>query len=144
MRALIGTALLVLAHCPAFAVDDPIDPKKLIGEWDRPGDAKKKVPQDALEVLTDGRARFKIALKADSEFDSVTEFTYVVKGNTVVFTKMTRDGDIVRTFRVTKLTEDVLEATEGGVKYTFKRLKSPAPPKPQDKKPEDKKPEDKK
>ncbi|WP_439624908.1 hypothetical protein [Gemmata sp.] len=136
MRALIGTALLVLAYGTATAADDPIDPKKLIGEWDQPGDAKKKVPQNAIEFETDGRARFKVAPNADSEFNSVTEFNYEVKGRAVVLSKMTRDGDLVRTFRVTKFVDDVLEATEegSGVKYSFKRVKSPAPPKPDDKK----------
>jgi uncharacterized protein (TIGR03066 family) len=137
MRALIGTALLVLAcGTAAPAADDPLEPSKLVGEWDMPGNKAKKVPQTALEFETDGRARIKIAPNADSEFNLVTEFMYEVKVKSIVLTKETRDGNLVRTFRVTKFADDVLEATEegSGAKYSFKRVKGPPPPKPEDKK----------
>ena len=136
MRALIGTALLVLACGTASAADDPLEPSKLVGEWDQPGDVKKKVPQTAFEFQSDGVARIKIAPNADSEFNLVTDFMYEVKENTIVLTKATRDGDLVRTFRVTKFADDVLEATElgSGVRYRFKRVKSAAPAKPEEKK----------
>ncbi len=123
MRMLIVIGLLIMM-CGATQAQDAIDPKKLIGEWNDPGDKAKKQPQTALEFSADGVARFKIALKADDEFDSVVQQKYEVTGNKLSLTQNTRDGNAVRVFTVTKLTDEVLELTEtGGKKFSMKRLK---------------------
>jgi len=135
MRALIGTGLTFVLICGTVnAAADPITPEKLLGSWEQPGDKEKKRLRLIVEILEGGKANFKHG--EDSE--NIVEYVYKIDGNTLTFTHMTKDGDVILTCFVTKLTPEVLMMSEGGgTKYSFKKVvevkkerETPPDPKP--------------
>ncbi len=118
MRTLVAIGLMLM--CGVTAAQEPIDSTKLLGSWDQPGDKAKKQLRLIVEFVDVTKAKFKYG----EESNNIVEFKYTVAKNKITLTQKTRDGDFVRTFFVTKLTPEVLDAVEdGGEKFSFKRLK---------------------
>jgi len=135
MRSLIGTGLTFVLICGTVnAAPEPITPERLIGSWEQPGDKEKKRLRLIVEILQGGKAYFKHG--EDSEH--IVEYVYKVEGDTLTFTHMTKDGDIILNCLVTKLTPEVLMmSVGGGEKYSFKKVvevkkerETPPDPKP--------------
>ncbi len=118
MRTLVGIGLMLMM-CGVTAAQEPLDPKKLLGSWDQPGDKAKKQIRLVVEFVDDTKAKFKYG----EEANNIVEFKYTVGANKITLTNKVRDGEVIRTLFVTKLTPEVLEAVEGTEKYRFKRLK---------------------
>ena len=119
MRTLIGIGLGLVFSCGVAVAAQPPDAKKLIGQWEQPGDKAKK----RVKTVFDFKDGTKLTISLGEEGDIVSNYAYKVEGRQIILTSKTKDGDSTRTLTTTKLTEEVLELQEDGTKFRLTRVK---------------------
>ncbi|MCE9564750.1 MAG: hypothetical protein K8U57_22175 [Planctomycetes bacterium] len=118
MRMLLGMGLVLVLLSGTRAGQDPIDPKKLVGKWEQPEVKEKKQEKMVMELTADGNA--KLVYGDGSKL--ILTFMYKVEGKMLKLKAVMRDGEMLKDYTITKLTDDTLEALEDKKKVTFKRL----------------------
>ena len=99
----------------AFAADEKIDAKKLLGKWE-PADKKSKM---VIEFVAGGK--LKLAATGEAPLDG----RWKLDGNKLTLTFAVGENETSNTVTITKLTDDELAAEDAKKeqKQSFKRVK---------------------
>lgn len=111
---LAGIAIVALFSTAAFAADEKIDAKKLLGKWEPKSDTKSKT---VIDFMADG----KLSVTGDAAISG----TWKLDGSKLTLMFAVGENEMKDTVTITKLTDEELavEDAKKEKKQSFKRVK---------------------